>query len=91
MTVSYRAYVCSNTALDIFDFDEQAPEMAMMGQQADISPWCDFQWYQCVKCHDERATIPEDKQLLEMQQEKTERLAFLVQVEQRQVEAEDFK
>jgi hypothetical protein len=28
---------------------------------------------------------------LEMQQEKTERLAFLVQVEQRQVEAEDFK
>jgi hypothetical protein len=26
-----------------------------------------------------------------MQQEKTERLAFLVQVEQRQVEAEDFE
>jgi hypothetical protein len=44
--LEYRSYVCSNTALDIFDFDEQVPEMAMMGQQADISPWCDFQWYQ---------------------------------------------
>jgi hypothetical protein len=62
----------------------------MMGQQENISPWCDFQWYQCVKYYDERATFPEDKQLLEMQQEKTERLAFLAQVEQQQVEAKDF-
>jgi hypothetical protein len=62
--LEYRAYVRSNTALNIFDLDGQVPETVMTGQQADISPWCDFQWYQWVKYYDERASFPEDKQVL---------------------------
>ena len=62
--LEYRAYVRSNTALNIFDLDGQVPETVMTGQQADISPWCDFQWYQWVKYYDERAAFPEDKQVL---------------------------
>jgi hypothetical protein len=30
----------------------------MMGQQANISPWWDYQW---VKNYDEQAAFPEDK------------------------------
>jgi hypothetical protein len=62
--LEYRAYVRSNTALNIFDLDGQVPETIMTGQQADISPWCDFQWYQWVKYFDERASFPEDQQVL---------------------------
>ncbi len=62
--LEYRAYVRSNTALNIFDLDGQVPETVMTGQQADISPWCDFQWYQWVKYYDERASFPDDKQVL---------------------------
>jgi hypothetical protein len=62
--LEYRAYVRSNTALNIYELDGQVPETVMKGQQADISPWCDFQWYQWVKYYDERASFPEDKQIL---------------------------
>ena len=55
MTVSYCTYVCSNTALDIFDLDGQLPEIAMMGQQANIS----------LKYYDERAAFHEDKKVHE--------------------------
>ena len=39
----------------------QVPQTIMSGETADISPYCEFEWFQCVMYYEPNATYPDDK------------------------------
>ena len=42
----------------------QVPQTIMSGETADISPYCEFEWFQCVMYYEPNATYPDDKYLM---------------------------
>ena len=40
--LEYKSYVCSHTAHDIYQLDGRIPETVVLGETADISPFCEF-------------------------------------------------
>jgi len=59
--IELKSYICSHTALDIYELQVQVPETILSGQTADISPFVECQWYEFVKWFDSGATFPELK------------------------------
>ena len=51
----------SLTALDIYGLQGQVPQTNMSGETADISPYCEFGWFQWVMYYEPNATYPDDK------------------------------
>ena len=60
------AYICSNTALDIFDLDGMTPETNMSGETSEINTFCEYRWYQWVYFRDTYVTFPGYKLALDM-------------------------
>ena len=56
--------VQSHTALDIYKLQGQVPETIMMGETADISFICEFQWYSWVYYNESQVQFPDVKVLL---------------------------
>ncbi len=44
--IKLKAYVCSNTAHDIFILQGEIPETVMLGETSDISQFCEFAFYE---------------------------------------------
>ena len=58
------AYIRSHTALDKYEHQGQVPEMIVLGQAADISPFVEHPFYAWVKFWDNLAKYPEPKEQL---------------------------
>ncbi|KAL7526268.1 LOW QUALITY PROTEIN: hypothetical protein ACHAXR_003858, partial [Thalassiosira sp. AJA248-18] len=54
------AYVCSSTAHDLFHLGGEVPETLMKGTTADISPYCEYAWFEWVMFLDDD-TWPNEK------------------------------
>ena len=48
-------------ALDIYGLCGQVPETIMTGETGDISPYCEYAWFQWVMYYEPTATYPNDK------------------------------
>ncbi|KAL7488110.1 hypothetical protein ACHAW6_013709 [Cyclotella cf. meneghiniana] len=55
-----QSYVQLHTALDIFKLDGRIPETDVLGETADISPFCEFGFWDLVKLQDSGAAFPTD-------------------------------
>ena len=53
--------VRSHTCLDIYALDGQVPETVMMGQTADISHLCEYEWFDWVVYYEPVNGYPNDK------------------------------
>ena len=53
--------VRSHTCLDIYALDGQVPETVMMGQTADISHLCEYEWFDWVMYYEPVNGYPNDK------------------------------
>ncbi len=58
------SYIRSHTAHDIFKLDGRVPETIVSGETADISPFCEFGWWEWVKFRDNAVAYPDDKLIL---------------------------
>ena len=62
--LEYKSYVCLHTANDIFKLDGSIPEMVVLGKTADISPFCEFGFWDWVKFRDDGVAFPDNKMVL---------------------------
>ena len=62
--LEYESYVRSHTALDIFKLDGRVPETVVSGETADISPFCEFGFWDWVKFRDSGVAFPTDSLVL---------------------------
>jgi hypothetical protein len=62
--IKLEAYVCSNTAHDIFSLQGEVPEMVMSGKMLDISQFCEFAFYDWVMFRDEPVAFSDDNPVL---------------------------
>jgi hypothetical protein len=62
--IELEAYVCSNTAHDIFSLQGEVPEMVMSSKTLDISQFCKFTFYDWVMFQDEPVAFPDDNLVL---------------------------
>ena len=60
-----KAYIRSNTALDIFELDGMNPETNISGETYDINNICEFGWYQWVYFRDTYVTFSGYKVVLD--------------------------
>ena len=51
----------SLTALDIYGLQGQVPQTIMSGETTEISPYCEFRWFQWVMYYEPNAMYPDDK------------------------------
>eukprot|EP00804_Cyclotella_cryptica_P017247 CCRYP_016811-RA/>CCRYP_016811-RA protein AED:0.26 eAED:0.25 QI:0/0/0/1/0.5/0.66/3/0/445 len=51
--LEFKSYVQSHTAHDIYRLDGHVPEMVVSGETADISPFCEFGFWDWVKFRDQ--------------------------------------
>eukprot|EP00956_Cyclotella_meneghiniana_P018312 scaffold30420_cov55-Cyclotella_meneghiniana.AAC.1 len=58
------SYVRSNTAHDIYKLDGHVPETVVSGETADISPFCEFGFWEWVMYRDKGVAFPNDKLVL---------------------------
>eukprot|EP00804_Cyclotella_cryptica_P020326 CCRYP_014066-RA/>CCRYP_014066-RA protein AED:0.16 eAED:0.16 QI:0/0/0/1/1/1/3/0/747 len=58
--LEYEAYVRSHTAHDIYRLDGRVPETVVSGETADISPFCEFGFWDWVKFRDQGVAFPGD-------------------------------
>eukprot|EP00804_Cyclotella_cryptica_P019581 CCRYP_014330-RA/>CCRYP_014330-RA protein AED:0.31 eAED:0.31 QI:0/0/0/1/0/0/3/0/417 len=56
--LEYEAYVRSHTAHDIYRLDGRVPETVVSGKTADISPFCEFGFWDWVKFRDQGVAFP---------------------------------
>ena len=49
------------TALEIYGLRDQVPETIMAGKTGDISPYCEFEWFQWIVYYKPTAAYPDDK------------------------------
>ena len=62
--LEYEAYVRSHTAHDIYRLDGRVPETVVSGETADISPFCEFGFWNWVKFQDHGVAFPGDALVL---------------------------
>ncbi|KAL7487724.1 hypothetical protein ACHAW6_013295 [Cyclotella cf. meneghiniana] len=62
--LEYESYVRSHTAHDIFQLDGHVPKMVILGETADISPFCKFGFWDWVKFRDKGVAFPDDQMVL---------------------------
>ena len=62
--IKLEAYVCSNTAHDIFILQGEVPEMVMLGETSDVSQFCDFAFYDWIMLRDQPVAFPDDNLVL---------------------------
>ncbi|KAL7480721.1 hypothetical protein ACHAW6_006386 [Cyclotella cf. meneghiniana] len=62
--LEYESYVRLHTAHDIFQLDGHVPETVVSGKTADISPFCEFGFWDWVKFREDSVTFPEDQTVL---------------------------
>eukprot|EP00804_Cyclotella_cryptica_P017310 CCRYP_020331-RA/>CCRYP_020331-RA protein AED:0.23 eAED:0.25 QI:0/-1/0/1/-1/1/1/0/484 len=62
--LEYEAYVRSHTAHDIYRLDGRVPETVVSGETADISPFCEFGFWDWVKFRDQGVAFPGDALVL---------------------------
>eukprot|EP00804_Cyclotella_cryptica_P021920 CCRYP_000874-RA/>CCRYP_000874-RA protein AED:0.26 eAED:0.26 QI:0/0/0/1/1/1/2/0/446 len=56
--LEYEAYVHSHTAHDIYRLDGRVPKTVVSGETADISPFCEFGFWDWVKFRDQGIAFP---------------------------------
>ena len=59
--IECQALIRSHTALDTCGLEGQLPETIMMGETADISNLCEYEWFEWVMYLNPNETYPEDK------------------------------
>ena len=62
--IKLEAYVCSNTAHDIFILQGEVPETVMLGEMSDISQFCEFAFYDWVVFRDQPVAFLDDNPVL---------------------------
>ena len=62
--LEYESYIRSHTAHDIFQLDGRVPETVVSGETADISPFCEFGFWDWVKFRDKGVAFPSDQMVL---------------------------
>jgi hypothetical protein len=62
--IELEAYVCSNTAHDIFILQGGVPETVMSGETSDISQFCEFAFYDWIMFRDQPVAFPDDNPVL---------------------------
>eukprot|EP00804_Cyclotella_cryptica_P025829 CCRYP_002699-RA/>CCRYP_002699-RA protein AED:0.25 eAED:0.20 QI:0/-1/0/1/-1/1/1/0/678 len=62
--LEYELYVRSHTAHDIYRLDGRVPETIVLGETADISPFCEFGFWDWVKFRDQGVAFPGDALVL---------------------------
>jgi hypothetical protein len=62
--IELKAYVCSNTAHNIYSLQEEVPETVMSSKSLDISQFCEFAFYDWVMFCNEPITFPNDNPVL---------------------------
>ena len=62
--LEYKSYVRSHTAHDIYKLDGRVPETIVSGETADISPFCEFGFWDWVKFRDDGIAFPNDPMIL---------------------------
>ena len=62
--LEYKSYVRSHTAHDIYCLDCHVPETVVSGETADISPFCEFGFWDWVKFREKRVAFPYDTLVL---------------------------
>ena len=62
--LEYESYIHSHTAHDIYSLDERVPETVVSGETADISPFCEFGFWDWVKFRDQGVAFPDDALVL---------------------------
>ena len=62
--LEYESYVRSHTTHDIYRLDGHVPETSVSGETADISPFCEFGFWDWVKFRDHGVAFPDDALVL---------------------------
>ncbi|KAL7475891.1 hypothetical protein ACHAW6_001785 [Cyclotella cf. meneghiniana] len=62
--LEYESYVCLHTAHDIYQLDGGVPETVVLGETADISPFCEFSFWDWVKFREDGVTFPDNQMVL---------------------------
>eukprot|EP00804_Cyclotella_cryptica_P020249 CCRYP_010925-RA/>CCRYP_010925-RA protein AED:0.44 eAED:0.44 QI:0/0/0/1/0/0/2/0/119 len=62
--LEYESYVWSHTTHDIYCLDGRVPETVVLGETADISPFCEFGFWDWVKFRDQGVAFPGDALVL---------------------------
>jgi hypothetical protein len=62
--LEYELYVRSHTAHDIYCLDCHVPKTVVSGETADISPFCEFGFWDWVKFREQGAAFPDDAMVL---------------------------
>jgi hypothetical protein len=62
--IKLEAYICSNTAHDIFILQGEVPETVMLGETSNISQFCKFTFYDWIMFHDQPVAFPGDNPVL---------------------------
>ncbi len=62
--IDLEAYVCSNTAHDIFSLQGEVPETVVSGKTLAISQFCKFAFYDWLMFRDEPVAFPDDNPML---------------------------
>jgi hypothetical protein len=62
--LEYESYVRSHTAHDIYRLDGRVPKTVVSGETADISPFCEFSFWDWVKFREHCVAFPDDAMVL---------------------------
>ena len=62
--LEYESYVRLHTAHDIYQFDGRIPETVVLDETADISPFCEFGFWDWVKFREKCVAFPGDPMVL---------------------------
>lgn len=63
-SLELESYIRSNTSHDIFKLEGRVPETLMSGETSDISPFCEFAFYDWVMFRDQGVAFPGDPRTL---------------------------
>ena len=64
-SIQFEAAVCFHICLGIYDLDMHVPATVIMGQTADISHICQYEWFDWVMCYEPVNGYPNDKVTIE--------------------------
>ncbi len=62
--LDYKSYVHLHSAHDILQLDGQIPEMIILGKTADISPFCEFGFWDWIQFKEDGVTFSDDQMVL---------------------------
>ncbi|KAL7475679.1 hypothetical protein ACHAW6_001592 [Cyclotella cf. meneghiniana] len=60
LALEYELYVCLHTAYDIFQLDKHVPVMVVLGKTTNISPFCEFGFWDWVKLWERGVAFPDN-------------------------------